>query len=384
MTDFTRSFRQLQADERHGTAWILGGALLLLTGWLGWAVAARISLYEDSSDARVELYGATFPVEAPFLGRIVMTNLRAGRQVRRDEVLVELDSMPQQLELKEAQVRIAGIDAPLAKLRAQIQAEESLRAAEETGSRSSVREADSRVREAQIAAQFAAQDLARIDSLYAQRLVSARDLQKAQSEADRLRVSVMALEAAAGHVPQEQAARNREREVRIARLQGEIAALESQRATQQADTERLSYEIDRRRIRAPADGQIGEAVNLQVGAVVAEGARLASIVPAGRLLVVAHYPAQAAFGRIRPGQAATLRLSGFPWAEFGTVSANVTHVAQEIRDGKVRVELALSEGSSFRGTLAHGMPGTLEVAVERVSPMSLTLRAAGQWLTRPL
>jgi membrane fusion protein (multidrug efflux system) len=194
----------------------------------------------------------------------------------------------------------------------------------------------------------------------------------------------MALEAAAGHVPQEQAARNREREVRIARLQGEIAALESQRATQQADTERLSYEIDRRRIRAPADGRIGEAINLQVGAVVPEGARLASIVPAGRLLVVAHYPAQAAFGRIRPGQPATLRLSGFPWAEFGTVSANVTHVAQEVRDGKVRVELALSEGSSFRGTLAHGMPGTLEVAVERVSPLGLTLRAAGLWLTQPL
>ena len=384
MTDFARSFRQLQADERRGTVWILGGALLLLSGWLGWSVAARVSLFEESADARVELDGATFPVEAPFPGRIVMTNLRVGRQVHRDEVLVELDSMPQQLELKEAQVRIAGLDSPLVKLRAQIQAEENLRSAEELGSRSSVREADSRVHEARIPAQFAEQDLARVQSLYAQRVVSARDLQKAQSDADRLRVAVMALEAAAGHVPQEQAARNREREVRIARLQGEIAALEAQRDTLQADTLRLGYEIDRHRVRAPADGRIGEAVSLQVGAVVPDGARLGSIVPAGRLLVVAHYPAQAAFGRIRAGQAATFRLAGFPWAEFGTVSATVAHVAQEVRDGKVRVELALTEGSSFRGTLAHGMPGTLEVAVERVSPMGLTLRTAGQWLTRPL
>ena len=58
--------------------------------------------------------------------------------------------------------------------------------------------------------------------------------------------------------------------------------------------------------------------------------------------------------------------------------------AQEVRAGKVRVELALADKSSFHGTLEHGMPGTLEVAVERVSPLGLTLRTAGQWLTRPL
>jgi multidrug resistance efflux pump len=167
-------------------------------------------------------------------------------------------------------------------------------------------------------------------------------------------------------------------------LQGEIATLEAERDTLQADTTRLAYEIERRRIRAPADGRVGEAISLQAGSVVSEGVRLASIVPAGRLLIVAQYPAHAAFGRIRPGQAATLRLSGFPWAEFGTVSATVAHVAQEVRDGRVRVELIPVRQSSFQGVLAHGMPGTLEVAVERVSPMGLTLRTAGQWLTRPL
>jgi multidrug resistance efflux pump len=384
VTDFAHSYRQLQADERCGTVWILSCALLLMSAWLGWAICARLSLVEASAEARIELDGATFPIEAPFLGRVVMTNLHVGRQVRRDEVLIELDSMPQQLELKETQVRIAGLEQPLVNLRLQIQAEENLRSAEELGSRSRAHEADSRVDEAKIPAEFAKQDLARVQSLYAQRLVSARDMQKAQSDADRLRVAITALEAAAGHVPQEQAARNREREVRVARIQGEIAALEAERDSLQANAVRLGYEIDRRRIRAPADGRIGEALNLQVGAVVPEGARLGSIVPAGRLLLVAQYPAQAAFGRIRAGQSATFRLAGFPWAEFGTVSATVVHVAQEVRDGKVRIELALASSSNFHGTLAHGMPGTLEVAVDRVSPLGLTLRTAGQWLTRPL
>jgi membrane fusion protein (multidrug efflux system) len=77
-------------------------------------------------------------------------------------------------------------------------------------------------------------------------------------------------------------------------------------------------------------------------------------------------------------------LDGFPWAEFGTVSATVAEVGREVRDGKVRVELALLPRSGFRGSLEHGMPGTIEVAVERLSPLNLIMRTAGQWLTRPL
>jgi membrane fusion protein (multidrug efflux system) len=259
-----------------------------------------------------------------------------------------------------------------------------MRSEEDHAARLKAQEAESRVREAQIPADYAAKNLVRIRALRAENYVSAHDLEKAESDASQLHAAASALEMAASRIPQDQAARNRERDVRIGRLQGEIATLEAQRNTLQAETARLNYEIERRRIRAPVDGLIGEAVNLRVGAVVADGDRLGSLVPAGRLLVVAHYPAQAAFGRIRAGQPATLRLDGFPWAEFGTVSATVAGVGQEVRDGKVRVELALRPRSSFRGSLEHGMPGTLEVAVERLSPLNLTLRTAGQWLTRPL
>jgi membrane fusion protein (multidrug efflux system) len=99
------------------------------------------------------------------------------------------------------------------------------------------------------------------------------------------------------------------------------------------------------------------------------------------LVIAAQFPADAAFGRIRPGQSATLRLEGFPWSEFGSVPAVVARVAQEIRDGNVRVELAIHPRSTFRGTLEHGMPGSLEVAVERLTPLALVVRTAGQALT---
>ncbi|MGD0505856.1 MAG: HlyD family secretion protein [Steroidobacteraceae bacterium] len=384
MSDFSRSFQRLRADHGRSTLWITATSGAVLAAWIVWAICARVSLYEVSTEARVELDGATYPIDAPFAGRIVATTLHTGQRVRRGEVLIEIDAMAEQLQLREVQVQVQGLEPQIAQLDAQIQAERSMRGEEDRAVRLKAAEAESRVHEAQVPAEYAAKNLVRIRTLRAENYVSAHDLEKAESDVSQLRAAASALEMAASRIPQDQAARNRERDVRISRLQGEIATLEAQRGTLQAETARLNYEIERRSIRAPVDGLIGEAVNLRVGAVVGDGERLGSIVPAGRLMVVAHYPAQAAFGRIRAGQPATLRLDGFPWAEFGTVSATVAEVGREVRDGKVRVELVLRPRSSFRGALEHGMPGTLEVAVERLSPLNLTLRTAGQWLTRPL
>jgi multidrug resistance efflux pump len=384
MSDFARSFQRLRADHGKSTLWISAVSGAALAAWIVWALFAQVSLYEVSTDARVELDGATYPIDSPFAGRIVATSLHTGQHVRRGDLLIEIDAMAEELQLHEVQVQAQGLEPQIVQLNAQIEAERSMRGEEDRAAHLRAQEAESRVHEAQIPADYAAKNLARIRALHAQNYVSAHDLEKAESDANQLRAAASALEMAASRIPQDQAARNRERDVRIGRLQGEIATLEAQRDTLQAESARLNYEIERRHIRAPVDGLIGEAISLRVGAVVADGDRLGSIVPAGRLLVVAHYPAQAAFGRIRAGQAATLRLDGFPWAEFGTVSASVAEVGREVRDGKVRVELALLPRSSFRGSLEHGMPGTLEVAVERLSPLNLTLRTAGQWLTRPL
>ncbi len=91
----------------------------------------------------------------------------------------------------------------------------------------------------------------------------------------------------------------------------------------------------------------------------------------------------AALGRIQPGQPAQLRLEGFPWTQYGAVSATVTNVASEVRDGQVRVELAVRPDAAPLIPLQHGLPGTVEVEVDRVSPATLVLRTAGLLLTVP-
>jgi membrane fusion protein (multidrug efflux system) len=93
---------------------------------------------------------------------------------------------------------------------------------------------------------------------------------------------------------------------------------------------------------------------------------------------VAWFEPGMAAGRLRRGQTGRIRFAAFPWAQFGTISATVTEVADETRDGKLRAELALNRDLASRIPLQHGMVGTLEVEVERISPAEVLLRAAGQ------
>jgi len=380
-TPFSKTFSRLLADHGCAQTWTLLAALVMLGGWSWWAARAHVTLYEVSAQARIELDSATYPIESPLAGRVVQTKLHVGESVRSGEVLVEIDPVPDQLHLRQEEAAVKGLEPELARLRAQIAAEEEARREEQKAAAVSEEEARNRIREAEATVKYDEADLGRTERLRREGLAPEKDVEKAEAELRKQRAAVAALESAALRVVQDQSVRDRERDVRIARLNEEIAALETQRRTLNSGIDRSKYEIERREVRALVDGYIGESTVLRPGAVVQAGEKLASIVPSGRLFIAAQFPAQAAFGRIRPGQAARLRLDGFPWSEFGAVCANVSQVAQEIRDGNARVEFQIQPVCDFRGKLAHGMPGTVEVAVEQVTPLSLILRTAGQWLT---
>ena len=49
-----------------------------------------------------------------------------------------------------------------------------------------------------------------------------------------------------------------------------------------------------------------------------------------------------------------------------------------MRDGRIRVELAVNRHSASRIPMQHGLPGTVQVQVERISPASLVLRVVGR------
>lgn len=382
-TAFPQTLSRLLAERGSVSLAVTCAAALLMAFWAWWALRAPVTLYEVSALARVEVDSSAYSVQAPLLGRVVGSDLHVGRAVGRGDVLVELDAAPEQMRLHEAQVRATGIDPELTRLRAELEAEEHARHEERRSARISADEAAGRLHAAQADAQYADTELTRAEALFAQHLIARRELDKTRFDAQRHAAESATLASAARAVPQQQLTRERDREARIEALGAQIASLEGERNALAASLDGLRYDIERRRIRAPVDGVIAECATLLPGSFVDEGTQIASIVASGRLIVVAQFPPAAAFGRIRGGQPAVLRLDGFPWAEFGSVSATVAHVAHEVREGTVRVELSIDPRSSFRGRLEHGMPGSLEIAVERVIPSALLLRAVGQSVTAP-
>jgi membrane fusion protein (multidrug efflux system) len=170
-----------------------------------------------------------------------------------------------------------------------------------------------------------------------------------------------------------------DRKTRIAELQRQIAEAEGGLAVEATRSRELAYRGEQRRVRAPIGGRIGEIADLRVGAEMKAGDNIGSIVPAGDVHAIASFPASS-LGRIQPDQRARIRLDGFPWTEYGRLLGRVTRVAREPRDGRLRVELALEGANVGRIPLAHGLPGAVEVEVERVTPLQLVLRSAGRSL----
>ena len=135
-------------------------------------------------------------------------------------------------------------------------------------------------------------------------------------------------------------------------------------------------------MRAPASGKLGNIAALQVGDVLKVGDVVATVIPSDDVHIVAEFAPSDALGRVLPGQDAWVRLAGFSWTQFGMLHAVVTHVASEPRDGTARVELLIAEESAPAIPIQHGLPGAVDVEVERVAPWVLLVRSMGAFVSR--
>ncbi|MGH8065297.1 MAG: HlyD family secretion protein [Candidatus Entotheonellia bacterium] len=381
---FSTSLHTLEADGFRGTMLGLLLAVGLLGAWGAWFIGAQVVLYAVSETARLEMSQAAHPVEAPVAGRVVTTRLVLGQEVQGGEVLVELDATAQQLQLEEEQARLSALTPQLEALRTAIAAEEqALREALHAG-RVALDEARARHREAEVAARTAEEEAELFARLQARNLSSQLELLRAKAEAQKRRAAADTLRLAVSRQERDHRTQESDRNARLEGLRRDVTRLTGEMATAAATVERLAHEIERRRIRTPMAGRLGEVANLRIGSVVQEGNRLAAVVPRGDLQVVADFLPQSALGRIWPGQSARLRLEGFPWTQYGSLAATVSRVASEVRNGRVRVELSVDPDRASLIPLQHGLPGTVEVQVERVAPATLVLRTAGKLLARPV
>jgi membrane fusion protein (multidrug efflux system) len=375
---FSRFARAQDASSRTALSAIIGGTLLV--AWALWFFFARVSLYETSRQARIEVEDAPHDVDAPVAGRLLRTNLVLDRLVSAGDVLIEMDSEAWRLELQAEQTKMLAVGPQVAALERELMSDEDALRGEDRALLAEVSEARARQRASDAVAHLRASEREQVESLHKQHVIADVERQRSQADLEKQTAESEAARAQVGRLGTEGGVRRNDRRAKIARLEADIARLQSVRTEAESRTRILEQRIELFTVRAPVSGRIGHTVSLQAGAVVAAGTRLCTIVPSGNLRAVAFFDVATAAGRVKPDQAARLRLFGFPWTKFGVIKAHVERVGTEPRDGLIRVELELDVAQKSRIPVEHGLQGSAEVEVEKVAPVTLVLDAAGRYL----
>jgi membrane fusion protein (multidrug efflux system) len=294
------------------------------------------------------------------------------------EVLVELESESEKLSFAEQRTRVQTLEPQIEALHQQMAALDRGRHEERTVLNVAVEEAGAKYREAEAHWKQAELEADRSRRLHDEKLVSDADFQKAKAEAESKRAAAESLKIAVTRLDPELRVRESERETRRRQMASDLAKLEADMSTSTATMKRLEWQIERRKIRSSTGGRLGDCAVLRPGC---ERRRKNRHDPTWRR--VACHCGFSAGCRSRTCAArptGNSTAAGFPLGAIWNDSSQGARVASEIRDGRVRVELALDSHGHSRAPLQHGLPGAVEVEVERVSPASLVLRTAGQMM----
>jgi membrane fusion protein (multidrug efflux system) len=358
------------------TAGLLASAVLIGL-WLLWFVFSRVVLYEVSDAARLEVAGTAHPVASPVDGRVVASRLVLGHEVRSGDVLVELETQTLGSEVEEKRRNLAGLASRIEAIVREIADEERSRDERQRSDQAGAEETRARYEQAKAAASLAEQEAQRLAMLHAAGLLPTAELQRAQAEAKQRSWAAESLRLGLRRQEAERRGEASGHQARVDRLRGEQSRLEAEAAACAESIERLRHEIDRRVIRAPVGVRWVRWPSSRSARSCAKETSWRRSSPPGAPSGRA-FPPGAAVGRIQPGQKARLRFKAFPWEQYGTIAAEVTSVASEPRDERVRVELALKQRALSAIVLRHGLLAQVEVEVERVSPAALVLRVAGR------
>lgn len=353
--------------------------LVLLAALLTWCLQARVTLYEVSRKTHVEVRGASVPIHSVVSGQLAAVEVTLGQSVQAGEVLFRLDSAVEEQGLRRVQARLAALEPQIAAADSELRALLDAIKAEQSAGWVATQEARAHDREARIQSSLADSEARRLGQVATD--IAAAELERVNATAQMRKASSDAAIYSVLRQIKDRNTRRKTGEVRAAEIRRDLAVLKGEQQALLANVAELEQIIARTVIRAPNRGQIGELVPIHRGAFVAQGAKLATLTPQGELMLVAEFDPAAALGRIRPGQLAQLRLTGFPWLEFGAVPARVSKVASEVHEQTIRVELELLRAQPSLIPFQTGLPGVVEVAVERVSPATLLLRSLGQRLT---
>jgi multidrug resistance efflux pump len=165
-------------------------------------------------------------------------------------------------------------------------------------------------------------------------------------------------------------------EAALRSLDSDRIELQTRVAVEQAALRQADVDLERLRVRAPADGRIGSSAELRAGTWVEEGTVAASIVPVESHEVAAWF-ALGDMPLVRTGQRASVWLESLGRGGRRRFAATVTGIERDASGSDFRVTLRLAAPPPRGGAIDQGFPATVTIDVQRLSPFDALLRAAG-------
>ena len=338
---------------------LLTGALAVLAAgaWFGveWWTNGRF--IETTDDAYV---GGNVTSIAPHVSGFIQSIAVNDHQlVQAGQVLLRLDPSDYKAALARAQAIVAGAEATLDSLRAQLTLQQSV--IDQTA-------ADLTAKSAQ--ADYTVTDAARYRSLATSAAGSRQDQQRTASLETQAHATVLAAAAAV------QASRQR-----VPVLQAQIAKAEADVAQARAELQTAQLNLGYTEIRSPIDGYVGNR-SAQIGAYVQQAGYLLSVIPAHGLWVDANFK-EDQLAEMTPGRVASVAADILPGHRFsgrvvslspGTgavfsvippenATGNFTKIVQ-----RVPVRILLDAGDDRLAQLRPGLSTTVSVDTRAHAP----------------
>jgi membrane fusion protein (multidrug efflux system) len=324
---------------------VLGLVLLLVVGaaYFYW----RSTFTEDTDDAQID--GNLYQISARVSGQVVKVDVDDNQPVQAGQLIAEIDPTDYQVALDQAQANLASAQAESAQATTNVPITQvsvgtsvATTGSDVKGSSDMVAQSEkqveaatARVAQAKANAQKAQYDVERYKPLVDKDVISKQQFDAAVAAAAASRAAVAETEAnvlaqqnavssarqrlAQSQAQSSQSIKNGPGQVRVQQARAEAA----QAAIQQAQTkvEQARLNLSYTQIKAPVAGIVNKK-NVQVGANLAAGQDLMTIIPLTNLWVTANFK-ETQLTHMRPGQEVTIKVDAYGDRKF---SGKVTQV----------------------------------------------------------
>jgi membrane fusion protein (multidrug efflux system) len=324
---------------------VIGLVLLLVIGaaYFYW----RSTFTEDTDDAAID--GNLYQISARVSGQVVKVNVDDNQTVQAGQVLAEIDPTDYQVALDQAQANLASAQAEYAQATTNVPITEVSvgTSVVTTGSdvkgasdliaqaEKQVEAANARVAEAKANAQKAQDDVVRYQPLVQKDVISKQQYDAAVAAAAASKAAVVEAEAnvlaqqnavasarqrlAQSEAQAAQSVKNGPGQVRVQQARAQAAQAAIQQA--QARVEQARLNLSYTKITAPTAGIVNKK-NVQIGANLAAGQDLMTVIPLTDLWVTANFK-ETQLTHMRPGQEVSIKVDAYGDRKF---SGKVTQI----------------------------------------------------------